>query len=161
MTKPLDETTTRKARFDQALKCIEAYVRALDHVEPNKETIFALKAIVSYLRKLDEGTINLLITTNRSIAKSVGTPTRHPGPENSVIANMSLRDVETVINSQDSSLSYLKRIAALRFAFAPGALSRLSRENLIQKLRDTIENEKTHETIGRLAGYPPARSGDK
>ena len=47
----------------------------------------------------------------------------------------------------------LERIADLRFSVTKGALSALrTRDALVEKLRNLIENEATHESIGRAAG---------
>ena len=158
MTSPFDKSTERQTQFRRALTVIETYIRALDQADANKETIAALKAVVVYLRGLREPTVNEILSTKRLATKKRRVASPKAEPDNAAITNMSLGDVEAVLRDQSASLSNLKRIAAVRFAFAPGALSRLSKERLIERLRDTMENEKTHETISRLAGHPSAGS---
>jgi hypothetical protein len=67
------------------------------------------------------------------------------------LASLSIEDLEKILSTDDVSKAYLSKIAAIRFSVTRGALSKLSREALHLKLRNLVENEKTHQTISRVA----------
>lgn len=46
---------------------------------------------------------------------------------------------------------YLERIAINRFNLSNGQLTRSSKSKIIESIRSAIDNEKTHDAIGRLA----------
>lgn len=67
------------------------------------------------------------------------------------IAKLSIEDLEKILISNVASKADLAQIAIIRFSVTKGTISRLSREALRLKLANLIENEKTHQTIGRVA----------
>lgn len=67
------------------------------------------------------------------------------------IAKLSIEDLEKILIANVVSKADLAQIAIVRFSVTKGTISKLSREALRLKLANLIENEKTHQTIGRVA----------
>lgn len=67
------------------------------------------------------------------------------------LAKLSTGELEEILRTDDVSKAYLSQIATIRFSVTRGAISKLSLEALRLKLRNLVENEKTHETISRVA----------
>jgi len=150
------EIATR--RYTRALSLVEAQIRLLRQGEASSESIEALQAVLAFLRREKEAVVNDIVKQGATAPGRRSRSTSSPSLDDETISKMSLTDVELATTDDSVSLANLKRIAAIRFAFAPGALSRVSRENLAQSLRDSVENERTHETISRLAGNSPEKS---
>lgn len=80
-------------------------------------------------------------------------------PTDKEIAKFNTADLEKILSDEEVSKTFLSHIAEIRFSVTRGALSKLSREALCLKLRNLIENEKTHETISRVARSNPEFGG--
>lgn len=151
MSDSLPDAAKRQTQFKKALAVIELHVRSIEQAEANADTIAALKAVLAYLRQVKEPVLAEIFSKIAPARKGSKVASRIEA-DDATITNMSLGKIEALVRDPSVLLSDLKRLAAVRFAFPPGVLSNLSRERLIQRLLDTMENEKTHETISRLAG---------
>ena len=151
-----DQADKLRAKYKRAVDVIDSYIDALVIAESSKTTIATLRGIVTHLRGLHELAIGEIISANR-LAPSKRPKAVVPKIDEATLASMSLSAVEVLVSEPDTSLENLRRLAASRFGFTPGLLSRLSRKDLIQKISEAVENERTHETIARLAGEPATR----
>ena len=154
MTIPKDDHSQSRKRFDKVLKVIELQLKTLEQAEASVETIATLKQLLRHLRGLKEPLLSEILSVSEHKGKRTENPPRHSELDDAAISDLSLDGVETLINDSNITVLYLRRIAVSRFALPPGTLPKLSRDRLIEKIRNCIENERTHDTISRLAGKP-------
>lgn len=65
--------------------------------------------------------------------------------------DMSIQDIESLLEDEALSKNDLLYIAEVRFEAPPGTLKRLKITNLREKLRGMIKNEKSHQSIAKVA----------
>jgi hypothetical protein len=68
------------------------------------------------------------------------------------LQNMSLDDLQTLVNDERVSRKQLERIAIERFSVPRGSMRSFSnKQSLVDKLRSLIDNERAHQIIGAVA----------
>lgn len=144
---PTDAAKQRLA-FKRALALIELYAKALRQAGSDPEIVAALHSMIAILSQ----TSDAALPPSRE-PQQKGRPRRNDVQfGDDTIAQMTLAEIDAHARSPTTTLPTLKRLGSVRFAFAPGMLSRVSRQALIDKLREAIESERTHDTIAKLAG---------
>jgi hypothetical protein len=127
--------------------------RTLKYLESNKSDAVLIqnyKKLQSYLRNLsDDEIFTILNSKSKKSASNFVQPINEL--QDNEIEKLTIEQVKEEILNDKISKKYLDRIAGIRFGVTKSGASSLNREALIEKLQVLISNEKTHDTIARLA----------
>lgn len=138
-----------KADFRLLVKSLNNTLRGLELANSDPGLCLAYQKLLSFLTNNDARLAEEIFGT-REITKR-----QNSGTDNLFsyddIAQLSIEDIEKILLNNDLPKTSLAQIAEIRFSVTKGTVSRSSREALCSKLRILIENEKTHQAIGRVA----------
>lgn len=151
------EQSPQKATVDVAERMPRSYARAVSVMRSQLNSLRiagcesdvcrAYQSILDYLSSLDVERVREIL--------------EHPSPKDKSflelsdeqLASLSLDQAISLINVPGATRKFLERLAAHRFFVTPGDLSGTrNREALIEKLHALAGNERTLQTIERLAG---------
>jgi len=133
----------------QLLRSLTHTLRGLEIANADPALLMAYQKLLAFLAS-DEAGLYDAIFGKRSISKRENS-TSDLAMSDDDIAKLNIEDLEKILLVENISKADLAQIATMRFSVTKGSLSKLSREALRLKLKNLIENEKTHQTIGRLA----------
>lgn len=149
--------------YKKLLKVFEAHYGSLIAAKADPMVIGAYQQFMGYYRSLGVTQIETIFTQAIGRGEPSVQSTERP-PRGHVSGNYSEIAIEVVsrlIDDPRVSRKILEEIAASRFGLTRGELSNLSNvEQLRQRLLSLIENEQTHQAIGRLA-YDSKKTGSK
>ena len=150
MTSRNRKATNDEIRPDvrQLVKSLTNTLRGLEIADANPGLLLAYQRLVDHLNsgsELSNAIFGAHLSPKRQ-SQSV-----YMSMSDGEIAQLSNDDLEKLLASEDVPKSQLAQIAAIRFSVTKGAISKLSKETLRLKLQNLIENEKTHQAIGRVA----------
>lgn len=147
---------SRKANDDeirpdvrQLVKSLTNTLRGLEIANSDPALLLAYQQLLAKLSAVDTELVNAIFGCC-SLAKRETRSVRSSMSDDE-IAQLSNEDVEKFLESDDATKAELAQIAAIRFSVTKGSVSKLSKEALRLKLQNLIENEKTHQAIGRVA----------
>jgi hypothetical protein len=133
----------------QFVKSLTNTLRGLEIAHADPALLLAYQQLLGHLSMGNKELINAIFGSSFSAKREVqGAPTSMSDGE---IAQLSNEDLEKLLASEDPPKAQLAQIAAIRFSVTKGTVSKLSKEALRLKLQNLIENEKTHQAIGRVA----------
>lgn len=139
------ETEKLSHDFERALVLMRAVGDTLRVAQSDSDILSAYVSIVEYLSTLDAA------KRLEILARSVQT-TEPTSLSDEEISLLSLEEAEKLIAQPKCSRKFLERIASGRFHMTSGDISGTRNRNaLVQKLSALIENERTLQTIERLA----------
>lgn len=129
------------------IKILENTSTTLKTACASQEIITALNHLIQLLKanKID-------LPDNQSYAKGNNNKLNKNVHElsNLELAQLDMDSIGSMIK-QPITKKYLERIAINRFNLSNGQLTRSSKSKIIELIHSAIENEKTHDAIGRLA----------
>lgn len=133
----------------QLVKSINNTFRGLQIAAADPALLLAYQKLLAYLISDDTKILNQIFGScffeNREAGRSRINLT------DSEIFQLSNDDLDKLLVSEDSTKALLAQIAQIRFSVTKATASKLSKEALRSKLQNLIDNEKTHQAIGRVA----------
>lgn len=120
-----------------------------------------LNRLIAVLVKLEDVPPEEIL---RSLESRAGRPQLNKGAESvrdvKLLSGISLTEAEKIIADQTTPKDELLRLVRERFGGSTGVLSRLNRHDLVDRIETFIRNERSHETLARLAsGEAPKAPG--
>jgi len=133
----------------QLVKSLTNTLRGLEIADADPALLLAYQHLLAHLSVSGSELSNAIFGAHLSAKRqSQGVYTSMSDGE---IAQLNNDDLERLLASEDAPKAQLAQIAAIRFSVTKGTISKLSKEALRLKLQNLIENEKTHQAIGRVA----------
>lgn len=133
----------------QLVRSLTNTLRGLEIANADAALLLAYQRLLANLSTGNTGLLNALFGECSSVKRDV--QSARSSMSDDEIAQLSDEDVEKLLESKDAPKAQLAQIATIRFSVTKGAVSKLSKEALRLKLQSLIENEKTHQAIGRAA----------
>lgn len=131
---------------------MEANVRALKISGSDKEILEAYEAVIHFVRTEGDKLVPESITETRGKVDL---------PPNDYVAQLSIDEIEVLLDRQDLPRIQLEQIAIHRFGVPKGSMRNWGRkDDLREKALTMLRNERVHRTIGQVAKSKGPRSSD-
>jgi hypothetical protein len=148
----MDDKKTRDsaplAEFGELLKQMESLVRV---VAPQKrELVELISAVRHVVSGSSASSVNEFLGELRT-GRRIDAARKPDSKEQADFRRASLEDVEKLLDDSDVTKAILLRVAETRFGAPRGVLTRLNRNDLVDRLRTLIADERSHDAIARLA----------
>lgn len=138
-----------KERLYRVLEVQKRAHRLLEAANPDPQLLKDYRALVSYLQKIDEKTIQTIF--EKPTKKPVRSLADGLQFSDEFIRKTSIAELFTLLEHPDLDRQTLERVAILRFSVPKGSLSVLrSKQALLDKLENLLTNEAAHEGIARV-----------
>ncbi|WP_240220825.1 hypothetical protein [Rheinheimera hassiensis] len=138
-----------RPNFQQLVKSVNNTLRGLQIADADPALLLAYQKLLDHLNSCNPELLNQIFGSSFS-AKREARRARI-SMSDSEIHKLSNEDLEKLLALEDSTKVQLAKIAEIRFSVTKGTISKLSKEALRLKLQNLIDNEKTHQAIGRVA----------
>ncbi|MBK8251047.1 MAG: hypothetical protein IPK82_00055 [Polyangiaceae bacterium] len=139
------DTDKAKRDFERALLLMRSLVEPLRIARSDPGTLRTYLLIVEYLSALDVAEVTKILARQTQ-------PTESRPVSDEDLTSLSLDDAEKLLMQVGVTRKFLERLASRRFHMTSGDISGTpNRDVLVQKLASLIENERTLQTIERLA----------
>lgn len=138
--------TDARGRYRDVLKILARQFAILEAANADAELVECYRSILRHLATQKEPAIDAILARNATGMRSHGT---HDARE---FADMPLSEVAAVLARPGVPRRTLEELALHRFALTRGEISKIpNRETLLQRLQRLVQNERTHDVIGRIA----------
>jgi hypothetical protein len=133
--------------LDKLFRVLTEQYRTLSAAQADQEVLSKYNALIRFLRKASDKELHRIFGHAAPAADKAGSGRRAPIPD-AEIANMTLSDVEKIINDESATRKDLERVAVYRFHVPAGSMRSFpNRDRLISKLLTFLRNEQAHRTI--------------
>jgi hypothetical protein len=130
------------------LRMLTAHYNSLALAHCDESILRQYSALLRYLRSRPDVFLDGRTPTKRHDAESIFSPTLFEQG----LQTASLDDLQILVNDQELPRKLLERVAIERFSVPQGSIRSYSnKQELVEKLRSLIDNERTHQIIGAVA----------
>ncbi|WP_448658656.1 hypothetical protein ACPVPU_14395 [Sphingomonas sp. CJ99] len=141
------KSMTKISQFRVVVKIIDGQRRLLSEAGADAELISSFDAIVRHLHRLPESQVYRIIEGARPSGED-----RAKREKIEAASRLSLSHVEAAVDNNELTRSDLEAIAIGRFQVPRGSMRSIGNiENLRDKIRTLVQNERAHATITKVA----------
>lgn len=138
---------SKTSKFRAVVKIIDGQRRLLIEAGADSEVIYSFDALLRYLHRLPESQIDRIMNGGRPSGDD-----RAKRDKIEAASQLSLSYVEEAVNNSEVTRSDLEAIAIGRFQVPKGSMRSLGNmDNLREKIRTLVQNERAHTTITEVA----------
>jgi hypothetical protein len=143
-----DTAPDKKGDDAVLIKVLTSHFQALVTAKSDNAVLKRYSALLRFLKSQPSGFLEGYVR----VKHRANEPLLLPGLSEEDLQNLTLDDLEKIVNDDTTPRRYLERIAIRRFSVPTGSMRSFSnRQSLIDKLSTLIDNERTHQTIGTIA----------
>jgi len=147
-----------RRRFQRLVDLLKAYFELLKLAQASRGTVDSLGRLVNFLSAADDELIRNILSRAPAVPETAR-PSLVLADED--IRSMPTSEIEALLARPDVRRKTLEQVAAVRFFMTRGELSSTpNRAALIEKLLALVENERTRQTIQKLASGEPTPATD-